>query len=258
MTQYSGHPNPGDEHIHYEYSPTFGTSNLVSHYKIDPRIISHKESGASLSITVRVTTLRILVILDTSSLRQGIEIAYKDLVEIRAVNNMLSSDYGVTIIDGSGMKIHLASTRPQVVALDLWRSICEVLIASYGIQGQIGRALHQIKNYKISTLCVPDDYYQLRSDDLQTLINMGFSYPVNSCPTINHKLCADTATAWYQSQLPDKSSSSAPSPSQGTSPASIQSRSSEHYVYLPAISIGSGPYVLKSWLIDHDKYVQQG
>ena len=257
MIQSSGHHIPGDEHIRYEYSPTFGTSNLAPHYKIDPRIVSHKESGASLSITVRVTNLRILVILDASSLRQGIEIAYTDLVEIRAVNNMLSSDYGVTIIDNSGMKIHLASTRPQVVALDLWNSVCTMLIASYGSQGLIMRALNQISRYQISSLSVPDDYYQLRAETLQTLINMGFSYPVNSRPTINHRLCADTATAWYQSQFSDKISSPAPLSSEEASPVSIPLASSEHYVYLPAISIGGGPYILKEWLVDHNKYVQK-
>ena len=257
MTQSVGHLAHGDELTHYEYSPTFGTSKLVPHYKIDPRIVSYKESGSSLSITLRITNLRVLVVLVAPGLRQVIEIAYSDLTEIRAVNNMLSSDYGVTIIDKSGMKIHLASTRPQVVALDIWNSICTMLIASYGSRGLIKRALNQINRYTTSSICVPDDYYQLRSDTLQELINLGFSYPVNGCPTINHSLCAESATAWYQSQLPDKISSSDPVPSHEASP-STQLDSSERYVYLPAISIGSGPYVLKSWLVDHNKYVQLG
>ncbi len=245
-----------EEQVLYEYSPTLGGIRLCSHPRVDRRILAAHQSGATITIKIEVTNFRLLVHLGSNSVSQTLPVAYDDLTAIVASSGWLDPNYGVTVHDKSGQLFNVGPSRPHVVALDLWVGICGALITTMGPRGLIRDAVSLISSYDISTLLVPDDYYSLRQQSLDLLLQGGFSFPINSCPRIDPGILISEVDASFQSQQRSQHMSSStttdlkrPSPLPGNS---------SYVIYVPAVSIGGGLYNLKAWLVADGTYTSQG
>lgn len=241
------------EAVIHEYTPTVGGLRLCPHPSIDRRILAANQSGASVTIKIQVTTLRLLVCLATASLSQNVEIRYGDLRAIEASSGWLDPNYGFSVHDKSGQLFHIGSSRPHVVAIDLWVNICLALIATLGSQGLIRDAISLILSYEITTLLTPDDYYSMRGDSIDLMTQSGFSFPINSCPRLDDtSILISQADSWFlrqQGSQPSQQNQSGTHETQHfANDISFESSTEPAIVYLPTLQLGSS-YRLERWFV---------
>lgn len=251
-----------DETLLHEYSPTLGDLRLAPHPRVDRRILAAHQSGAPVSIKIQVTTRRLLVHLNSSMLQQAISVEFDEVSAIVASSGWLDPNYGVALHDRNGQIFHVGSTRPHVVAVDLWLRLAMALICTLGMQGRIREAFSTLSLIDISTLATPDDYYSMRKEIIDLSIGLGFSFPINSSPCIDSHILFSSVDAWVQSQLSSQ-------PAQlNQSATSVKQMDVEYInnkgnsktvaeIYVPALSLGGGPSVLMAWLVDFETYVRE-
>jgi hypothetical protein len=246
---------PEGERAYFEYSPTFGVPRLTPHPKLSPEIVNAYNAEEGVTVKLQVTNWRILVTLATSAMSHVVEICFCDLVAIRASSNWLDPIYGVTLVDNTGLQIHLGATRPHVVANDIWYWASSSVLCGYGSSGNIDLVCQLISSWDIQSLRTPDDYYSLRADQINKTMDVGFSFPIHRPPRFSlTQSMRESANAWYTANESSRNSNSGLSAkghaSYGSAAqASSVSQASVDIVYLPNLQMGED-YRLEKWYVN--------
>lgn len=237
-----------DEHIVWEYKPTFDAWLLGNLSRIDKEIaFSPQGDRIAVSLRLVVTNWALLIRIDNASKTQDLRYSYSNLSSI-GVHGSWGAP--LTLRFDDGLILEIVSTRPHLRGIELWEKISLLIIGVCGTQSDLQKAIDLVRAITISSLRQPDDFVPSLASTDKFYNYLRFS--VNSSPSLDE--------AYMRNDLPQffKSVDRTPAPLANFSGDSVRGSSRFMDVVFPEIHGTSYSGHISEWYIRQGSRLKKG